>query len=447
MITWIDAPLACLAPGDQAVAGIVVEDTLIRDVLHPGDPPPDAFDERLDARELVVLPGLVNTHHHYYQTLTRGHPAALDKELFPWLKALYPVWAKLTPEMVDLSTRIAAAELLLSGCTTSADHHYLYSDAIPDAFDIQANAVRHMGIRSVLTRGSMSLGEDQGGLPPRSVVQDEDTILADCERLISRHHDPEYGAMLQVALAPCSPFSVTPNLMTRTAELARSRGVRLHTHLAETLDENDYCLRATGMRPLDLLDTVGWLTDDVWLAHGIHFDDEEIERLGRAGTGIAHCPSSNMVLASGICRTRELEATGAPVGLAVDGSASNDASNMIQECRQALLINRLRYGAAKVSHRDALRWATTGSARCLGRDDIGAIAPGKAADLSLFRLDETRFSGAGDPLASLLLCGAHGAEHVMVNGTWKVRGGELEGVDLARLNAEHHASARTLLPS
>ncbi len=443
--TWIQSPLAVLTPDGSACSGVVISGGVIESVLGPGQTPPGELDEKVDARDLVVLPGLVNTHHHYYQTLTRALPAALDKELFSWLKSLYPVWARLTPEMIHASTRLACAELLLSGCTTSADHHYLYPRGVPDAFDIQADACASTGMRHVLTRGSMSLSEDDGGLPPRSTVQDEDTILADCERVIARYHDKEHGSKIQVALAPCSPFSVSPQLMRESAALARHHGVRLHTHLAETRDETDYCLRVTGLRPLDLLESVDWLTGDTWLAHGIHFDDDEIARLGAAGTGISHCPSSNMILASGMCRTRELEAAGAPVGLAVDGSASNDGSNMIAECRQALLLQRLQYGAARISHRDALRWATRGSARCLGRDDIGEIAPGRCADLALFALDEVRFSGAADPLASLLLCGAQRARHVMVAGEWMVRDGELVSVDITDLQHRHRALASELV--
>ena len=447
MRTWIDSPLAVLTTDDAPCAGVVVRDGRVDALLAPGDTPDGPVDERFDASGLVLLPGLINTHHHYYQTLTRALPAALDKALFAWLKSLYPVWARLTPPMIHAATRLASAELLLSGCTTSADHHYLYPKAAPDAFDIQADAASATGMRHVLTRGSMSVSEEDGGLPPRSTVQDEDTILADCERIIARFHDASHGARLQVALAPCSPFSVSPRLMRESAALARRHGVRLHTHLAETRDETDYCLRETGLRPLDLLESVDWLAADAWLAHGIHFDDHEIKRLGAAGTGISHCPSSNMLLASGQCRAVELEAAGAPLGLAVDGSASNDGSNMIAECRQALLLQRLRYGADKVSHRDVLRWATRGSARCLGRDDLGEIAPGRCADLALFSLDETRFSGAADPIAALLLCGAQRARHVMVDGEWVVRDGELTATDIDALEREHRDLAARLVAS
>jgi len=445
MRTWLRNPLAVLTPeGVDGRGGIVIEDDHIAEVLPAGAQPNRPVDERFDATDLVVLPGLINTHHHFYQTLTRACPAALNKELFAWLQSLYPIWAGLDADMIHVATRLAAAELLLSGCTTAVDHHYIFPVAVPEALDVQVEAIRTMGIRAVLTRGSMSLGEDQGGLPPRNTIQDEETILADCERVVGRYHQPDNGAMLQIALAPCSPFSVTEELMRETARLARKYGVRLHSHLGETRDEDEFCLATFGVRPVDYLERVGWLKSDVWLAHGIHFTDAEIDRLGRAGVGICHCPSSNMVLGSGICRTRELEAAGCPVGLGVDGSASNDCSNLIQEVRQALLIGRLRYGAAAVSHLDALRLATTGSAACLGRADIGTIEPGKQADLALFTLDAPRFSGAGNPLAALVLCGAHRAAHVLVAGTWQVRDGSLVNTDLTTLQAEHAAAAQRL---
>ena len=445
MRTWLRNPLAVLTPeGVDGRGGIVIEDDHIAEVLPAGAQPNRPVDERFDATDLVVLPGLINTHHHFYQTLTRACPAALNKELFAWLQSLYPIWAGLDADMIHVATRLAAAELLLSGCTTAVDHHYIFPEAVPEALDVQVEAIRTMGIRAVLTRGSMSLGEDQGGLPPRNTIQDEETILADCERVVGRYHQPDNGAMLQIALAPCSPFSVTEELMRETARLARKYGVRLHSHLGETRDEDEFCLATFGVRPVDYLERVGWLKSDVWLAHGIHFTDAEIDRLGRAGVGICHCPSSNMVLGSGICRTRELEAAGCPVGLGVDGSASNDCSNLIQEVRQALLIGRLRYGAAAVSHLDALRLATTGSAACLGRADIGTIEPGKQADLALFTLDAPRFSGAGNPLAALVLCGAHRAAHVLVAGTWQVRDGSLVNTDLTTLQAEHAAAAQRL---
>jgi 8-oxoguanine deaminase len=291
----------------------------------------------------------------------------------------------------------------------------------------------------------MNLSEKDGGLPPDSVVQDEDTILADCERVLSRYHDRSDGAMLKVALAPCAPFTVTKRLMVDSAGLAERHDCRLHTHLGETRDENEYCLANFGCRPVDYLEECGWLNDRVWLAHGIHFNDDEVRRLGRHKVGVCHCPTSNMVLASGQCRTKELEAAGSPVGLGVDGSASNDNSNLIEGVRHALMINRLTYDAASVTHLDAFRWATEGSARLLGRDDIGAIAVGKQADLAFYTLDELRFSGAGDPLAALVLCGAHRADRVMVKGEWRIEHGHPVGIDVARLRAEHGAAAKAFL--
>lgn len=445
MRTWIKSPLAILA--DDSADGLVVEDGVIVECLTSGREPGTPCDEVMDASEHVVLPGLINTHHHFYQTLTRAYGPALDKELFDWLKTLYPVWAGLTPEYLEVATRLALAELLLSGCTTAADHHYVFPGGLEHAVDIQAAAACDMGVRVTLTRGSMNLSVEDGGLPPVSVVQDGDAILADSARVIDAFHDAAPGSMIQIALAPCSPFSVTREIMSDTAALAADRNVRLHTHLAETEDENAFCTEMFGCRPLDYLEQVGWLNDSVWLAHGIHFTPGEISRLGKAGVGIAHCPGSNMVLASGMCPAIDLEQAGSPIGIGVDGSASEDASNLMQEARQALQIQRLRYGAASVSHKDVLRWATAGSAGCLGRDDIGTIAVGKQADLAMFKLDEPRFSGAGDPLAALILCGAHRADRVMVGGKWRVVDGEIAGQDIDALMVAHRKAARALTAS
>ena len=441
-VLWIAEPLAILAEGD-ASGGVVVDNGRIRELVpRGGRPSVDAL--RFDASRHVVLPGLINTHHHFYQTLTRAFPPALDKTLFPWLEVLYPVWAGLTPERLRMAVRLAMAELLLSGCTTTTDHHYLFPEGLEDAIDIEVEEARGLGIRAVMTRGSMSLSKEDGGLPPREVVQREDAILADCERLISSHHQTGEDALIQIALAPCSPFSVTADLMRMSAEMAERHGVRLHTHLAETEDEEAWCRQAFGMRPVDYLEDVGWLTDKVWLAHGIWFDDGEIGRLGKAGTAVTHCPASNMVLASGGCRACALEAAGAPVGLGVDGSASNDASNLIQEVRQAFLLQRFLNGADKVSHKDALRWATKGSAACIGRPELGRIAVGAQADLAMFTLDEPRFSGHGDPLAALVLCGASHADRVMVQGRWVVEDGCVHGLDLESLRRQHQEAARAL---
>ena len=444
MRLWIKEPLAVLAEG--AGGGLVVQSGRIVELVPSGGRPGGRIDQTFDASRHVVVPGLINTHHHFFQTLTRAHPAAINKELFPWLKALYPIWARnVTPETFRLATRLALTELLMSGCTCASDHQYLFPVGLEHAMDIQAEEASRIGIRMTLTRGSMNLSEKDGGLPPDGVVQDEDTILADCERILGRYHDAREGAMLQVALAPCAPFTVTKRLMVDSVGLAEKHNCRLHTHLGETQDENEYCLEHLACRPVDYLEECGWLTERAWLAHGIHFTDEEVARLGRHHVGVCHCPTSNMVLASGQCRTKELEAAGSPVGLGVDGSASNDNSNLIEAVRHALMINRLTYDAASVTHFDVFRWATEGSARCIGRDDLGAIAAGKQADLAFYTLDELRFSGAGDPLAALVLCGAHAADRVMVGGQWRVEDGQPIGIDVARLRREHGDAAKAFL--
>ncbi|WP_108446147.1 8-oxoguanine deaminase [Halomonas denitrificans] len=439
---WIRHPRACSDPA--AAGGVVILDDRIVEAVPAGGTPETPIDATFDASDHVLLPGLVNTHHHFYQTLTRAYSPALNKALFPWLTTLYDVWANLTEEQLEVASELAMVELLMSGCTTVADHHYVFSGALEHAIDVQVETARRLGVRAALTRGSMSVGRDDGGLPPQSVVQDERTILEESERLIDAYHQRGDGAMTTIALAPCSPFSVSRELMQESARLAKEKDVRLHTHLAETADETAYCERLFGMRPLDYLEATGWLSDRAWLAHGIHFNDDEVARLGEAGTGIAHCPSSNMVLGSGLCRTLELEAAGCPVGLAVDGSASNDHSNLAEEMRQALLLGRLRYAPSRVTHDDVIRWATHGSAGCLGRHDIGGLAPGQQADLALFRLDEPRFSGAENPVAALLLCGAHRADRVMVAGQWRVTDGRPLGVDLDALMGRHDAAARAL---
>lgn len=440
---WIKHPLSAL--NSAYAGGVVIKDDKIAELVAAGQQPSLPVEAIFDAREHVLLPGLVNAHHHFYQTLTRAHPVALNKELFSWLVSLYPVWARLHPEMVEVSTQLALSELLLSGCSTASDHHYLFPRGLEDAIDIQLAQAERLGMRVHLTRGSMSLGQEQGGLPPQSTVQPEETILADSERLIRRYHSAEPGAMSRVALAPCSPFSVSTELMKASSALAARYHVQLHTHLAETHDETEFCLKMFGMRPVDYLESVGWLNNRVWLAHGIHFNDEEIRRLGKAGVGIAHCPSSNMLLASGQCPTLDLEAAGCPVGIGVDGSASNDCSNMILEVRQALLLQRLRYGARRITHQKVLEWATQGSAACLGRDDIGELAVGKQADLALFKLDEIQFAGAGDPLAALILCGANRADRMMVAGKWRVIDGAICNLDIEALKARQRELAAKLL--
>src|SRR6202046_3229537 len=438
MRTWIKDPLAIFADG--AERGLVVEGTRIAALVGRGATP-ERIDATFDASRHVVLPGLVNTHPHFYQTLTRAHPSAINKALFPWLVALYPIWARLKPSHLRVASQLALTELMLSGCTTAADHHYLYPEGLENAVDIEVEEARALGIRMTVSRGSMNLSERAAGLRPDSVVQDEKTILADSERVLKQFHDPKPGARIQVALAPCSPFSISKDLMIESAKLAERYDCQLHTHLCETEDEERFCLEMYGLRPVDLLEDTGWMSSRTWLAHGVHFNAGEIARLGTAQVGICHCAASNMVLASGICRTCELEAAGSPLGIGVDGSASNDSSNMMEAIRHALMIGRLRYGADKVTHRDVLRWATEGSARCLGRSDIGRIAEGYEADLALFKLDEPRFSGAHDRLAALVLCGAHRADRVMIAGTWRVADGEPIGLDLDRLIANHKRAA------
>lgn len=378
--------------------------------------PLDRF-QRYDAAGCVVLPGLVNTHHHLFQTRTRAWRDAVDSELFDWLTTLYPVWAKLSDDKFYEGAKVGFQELLRSGCTTTTDHHYLFPvDASPHLIDITIEAARDVGIRFHPTRGSMSRSVKDGGLPPDTVVQTAEEILADSERVILKFHDTRPGAMVRIALAPCSPFSVDPGLMKETAQLARQHGVRLHTHLSETQDEDRYCEQIYGQRPVDFLESVDWLGDDVWLAHGIWFNDEEVQRLGQAGVGVAHCPTSNMRLGSGVCKVRALRAAGSPVGLAVDGSASNDSSNMLAELRQALLLHRVVGGAAAMSVAEVLEMATLDGARCLGREDIGALEVGKACDLAVFDLSAIGYDGVDDPVAGLLLCHPEAVKDVVVGG-------------------------------
>ena len=443
---WIKNPLATFDgqyQNNQNIAsGIVIDNGVISQCLSKGETPNAQSYDVFDASQHVLTPGLINTHHHFYQTLTRACPPALNKKLFPWLQTLYPIWAGLQPEQHAVATELAMVELLLSGCTTVSDHHYLFPQALTHAIDTQVEVAQSLGMRATFTRGSMSLGQGQGGLPPQSVVQSEQTILQDSERLLKTYHQKD--DLIEIALAPCSPFSVTTSLMQDSAALAKQYNVNLHTHLAETEDENNFCLKMFGMRPLDYLESVGWMHDHTWLAHGIHFNDDEIKRLGQANVGITHCPSSNMVLASGICRINELKAAGVRLGLGVDGSASNVHSNLMQEIRQALLIHRFRYEADEFTHDDALQLATSGSASVLNRHDIGTLAVGKKADLALYKLDEPRFSGSHDPLAALVLCGAYKADAVMINGQWKVKQGEWLGGDIQKLMKTHSQAANRI---
>ncbi len=440
---WLRNPLGILA--DNAGGGVVVRDGRVA-ALIPAGGSPDLRDVQVfDASNHVIIPGLINTHHHFYQTLTRANAAAMNQPLFGWLNALYPVWARLTPEALDAAATVALSELLLSGCTTTTDHHYVFPSGLEDAIDIEIAAAQRLGIRVTLTRGSMNRSQKDGGLPPDSIVQDEDTILADSERLIARYHEAGADAKVQIALAPCSPFSVTASLMRSSAALAERTGVRLHTHLAETEDENRFCQETLGYRPLDYLEDCGWLTNRTWLAHGVHFNAAEFSRLARAGTAVTHCPCSNQILYSGHCPVCDMEDAGVRIGLGVDGSASNNASNLIQEVRAAFLLQRGRYGVDRVSHLDAFRWATTGSAACIGRPELGAIAVGNPADMAMFRLDDLRFSGAEDPIAALILCGAHRADRVMVGGRWVVVDGAIPGLDLGALLRRHGAAARSMV--
>jgi len=417
------------------------------EIKQVGKRPPARLraDRTISARYSVALPGLINTHHHLYQTLTRAHAAAADVELFEWLRTLYPLWARLDEESLHMAALVGMAELLLSGCTTTADHHYVFPRGQPKLIDAEIEAARKIGIRFHPTRGSMSVGQSRGGLPPDSVVQSEDAILLDSERLIDEYHDPAPGSMLRVGLAPCSPFSVSEQLMRATAEIAHRHQVRLHTHLAETRDEQDYCLKHFRKRPLDLLADVGWLGETTWVAHGIHFNRREVARLGRAAVGIAHCPSSNMRLGSGIAPALALRRAGCPVGLGVDGSASNDSSHMLAEARQALLLNRLAHGAAALNVGEALRLATVEGARCLGRSDVGSLEVGKRADIALFDLRDVGYSGAGDAVTALLLCAPSRVETLILEGRVVVENHELKTLALEPVLARHRRLAARMV--
>src|SRR5271157_6017543 len=419
------------------------------EIKQAGKRPPQGLraDRTISARYSVALPGLINAHHHLYQTLTRAHAAAADVELFDWLRALYPLWARLDEESLHVAALVGMAELLLSGCTTTADHHYVFPRGRRNMIDAEIEAARKIGIRFHPTRGSMSVGQSRGGLPPDSVVQSEDAILLDSERLIQKYHDPAPGSMLRIGLAPCSPFSVSEELMRQTAAMAQRHQVRMHTHLAETRDEQDYCVKHFGKRPLDFMADVGWLGETTWVAHGIHFNSREVQRLGRARVGIAHCPSSNMRLGSGIAPVLALGRAGSPVGLGVDGSASNDSSHMLAEARQALLLNRLAHGAAALKAREALRMATLGGAACLGRDDIGSLAAGKRADIALFDLRDVGYSGAEDVGAALVLCAPTRVETLIVEGRVVVENHELRTIALAPILVRHRRFAAKMVGS
>jgi cytosine/adenosine deaminase-related metal-dependent hydrolase len=428
--------------------GLYAEDGFIRDV-GPSASLPSTADEVIDLGGHVVLPGLINTHHHFYQTLTRAVPGAQDVGLFDWLRTLYPIWARLTPDDVRIATTLALSELALSGCTTSSDHQYIFPNG--SSLDDQIEGAAPVGLRFHAARGSMSLGESAGGLPPDSVVEDADAILDDTQRAIEAFHDPSPGAMTRIVVAPCSPFSVTPEIMRESAALARHHGVHLHTHVAETLDEERFCIDTFGRRPVELMEDLGWVGSDVWYAHGVFIDDDEITRLAASGTGVAHCPTSNMRLASGIAPVRRFLASGMRLGLGVDGSASNDSSHLLAEVRQAMLMSRLAAapsleGGRLLRAREALRMATRGSASVLGRDDVGSLEAGMAADFIAISLDRIGFSGAlHDPVAAVVFAAPVGVDHSFVHGRAVVRNGELVGVDVPDLVRRHNQAATRLI--
>jgi len=434
--------------------GLFIRDGFIQAVGSTRTLPATA-DEIMDMSGYVVIPGLINTHHHFYQTLTRAVPAAQDVNLFNWLKTLYPIWARLRPEDIQTSTQVALAELALSGCTTAADHLYLFPNG--SRLDDEILAGQQVGLRLHASRGSMSLGESQGGLPPDSVVETEEAILADSQRLIETYHDPNPGAMVQIVLAPCSPFSVTANLMRQSASLAREYGIHLHTHLAETSDEEAFCLKKFSHRPVAYMDLLNWTGPDVWFAHSVYVDRSEIELYAQTGCGVAHCPSSNMRLASGIAPVLEMIGAGVKVGLGVDGSASNDGSHLLGETRQAMLVSRVRAGLSGASlstlsapplmtARQALDITTRGGAAVLGRSDIGSLEPGKCADFAAIHLNRLEYAGAlHDPVAALVFCSPVTVDYTIVGGKVIVKEGQLVTLDAPVLVEKHNQAARQLL--
>ncbi len=434
-------------------AGLFIKDGIIRQVGESDELPAQA-DEVLDLSDHLLMPGLINTHHHFYQTLTRAVPAAQDANLFHWLKTLYPIWARMTPEDIFISTKTALAELALSGCTTASDHLYLFPNG--SRLDDEIAAAQEMGLRLHASRGSMSLGESKGGLPPDSVVDSEESILKDSQRLIERYHDAQPGAMVRIVLAPCSPFSVTGELMKQSAQLARQYGVHLHTHLAETQDEEAFCIEQFGYRPVAYMQSLDWIGEDVWFAHSVYANQDEIELYAKTGCGVAHCPSSNMRLASGFAPIWEYLAAGVKVGLGVDGSASNDSSHLLAEARQAMLLARVRAGAAGaslsgsstpiLSARQALEMATIGGAAVLGREDIGSLEVGKCADFIAINLNRLDYAGAlHDPLAAILFCHPAGVDYNMVAGKFVVKQGQLTTLDLPAHVRRHNQAAARLM--
>ena len=438
----------CVATLDGArreLAGgwVAISDGLIEAV---GDGEPPTAVDTIDATDCLVTPGLINTHHHLYQNLTRALPAMTDKPLFGWLQSLYPLWAAIDTESVFVSTWVGLAELALSGCTTSSDHLYLHPHGSGDLLTAEIEAARELGMRFHPTRGSMSLSEKDGGLPPDHVVADDDSILAASEEAVERHHDRSWGAMTRVALAPCSPFSVTEDLMVRTAELAERLDVRLHTHFAENAEDDEFSLATFGCRPMEYLERTGWASDRTWVAHCVMPDSDEIVRLGAAGVGVAHCPSSNLILASGIAPVVDLRAAGVHVGLGVDGSSSADSASLWLEARQAMLLAKLRDGAAAGTARMALEIATLGGAACLGRTgELGVLEPGAVGDVALWSLTGPIFAGAlADPIEAWMRCGPNGARDTIVQGRPVVRGGSLVASRLDEMLAAHDAMARRI---
>lgn len=435
-------------------AGIFCQDGFIEQI-GPMSELPASADTVLDLQDHIVLPGLVNTHHHFYQTLTRAVPTAQNANLFHWLKTLYPIWARLTPGDIYISTKTALAELALSGCTTASDHLYLFPNG--SKLDDEIEAASQIGLRLHASRGSMSLGESQGGLPPDSVVDDEETILKDSQRLIEQYHDPKPGSKVQIVLAPCSPFSVTTDLMRQSAHLARAYHVHLHTHLAETEDEEAFCLEMFGHKPVAYMQEVDWIGPDVWFAHSVHVNQEEINLYAKHGCGVAHCPGSNMRLASGIAPILEMLAAGVKVGLGVDGSASNDSSHLLAEARLAMLLSRVGSGMRGASlsgtaapplmtARQALSIATRGGAAVLGRTDIGSLEVGKCADFIAIKLDKLDYAGAlHDPVAATLFCNSVRVDLNVVGGEIIVKDGELQSLDLAEHVFNHNQAARRLV--
>nr|WP_217345403.1 8-oxoguanine deaminase [Noviherbaspirillum sp. L7-7A]MBV0879680.1 8-oxoguanine deaminase [Noviherbaspirillum sp. L7-7A] len=438
LLVTMDAARREIPDGAVFIRGHVIEQ------VGPSAELPAEADEIIDAGGLLVMPGMVNTHHHMYQSLTRVVPDAQDGELFKWLGALYPVWAGLTGEMIRVSTQTAMAELMLSGCTTSSDHLYIYPNDC--RLDDSIEAAQQIGMRFHATRGAMSVGQSKGGLPPDAVVEQEDAILKDSQRLIETWHDAGRHAMLRIAVAPCSPFSVSRDLMKTSAELARSHGVAMHTHLAENVNDVAYSLEKFGMTPAQYAEDCGWVGHDVWHAHCVQLDQPGIELFARTHTGVAHCPCSNMRLASGIAPVRRMLDHGVPVGLGVDGSASNDGAHMLGEARQAMLLQRVGFGPDAMTARQALELATLGGAKVLGRDDIGALAPGMAADLVMFRLDQPAYAGAlHDPVAALVFCTPSNVDCSIIHGRVVVKEGQLATLDLGPLVERHNGLARNLM--